>query len=226
MHKVIRYIRDFVAAFVVVVVLYVIVAMVASLIPVNTDQPDTAKEYKIFIRSNGVHTDIVMPVKNDLVNWLDFVDPAHTRAGRISFEYVAFGWGDLGFYENTPEWKDITADVAFKALFLDSPAAMHVKFRHFVIEDEYTIPIPVTSEQYLALADYIAGTFALDDNGAAQNIMGLYYDMTDTFYHANGSLNLLNTCNTWTNRGLKEAGLRASLWTPFTEGIFYSYSRY
>ncbi len=224
--KIIYYIRDFVAAVIVVIVLYVVVAMISSMIPVNTDQPDTARDYEIYIRSNGVHTDIIMPVKNELVNWLDLVDPAHTRAGYMELEYVGFGWGDLEFYENTPEWKDLAPGVAFKALFLDSPAAMHVKFKHYVIQDEHTIPIKVTSEQYLALADYITQSFALDENGAAQNIRGLNYEMTDTFYHAKGSLNMLNTCNTWTNRGLKEAGLRASLWTPFTEGIFYSYSRY
>lgn len=226
MQKILRYILDFVAALVVVVVLYVIVAMGSSLIPVNTNQPETARNYEIYIRSNGVHTDIVMPVKNNLVNWLDLVDPAHTRAGTMDLEYVAFGWGDLEFYENTPEWNDLTPGVAFNALFLDSPSAMHVKFKHYVIQDEHTIPIKVNSEQYLALAEYITASFALDENGAAQNITGLHYEMNDTFYHANGSLSMLNTCNTWTNKGLKESGLRASIWTPFTEGIFYSYSRY
>lgn len=226
MQKVLRYILEFVAAVVVVIVLYVIVAMGSSMIAVNTNQPETARDYEIYIRSNGVHTDIVMPVKNDLFNWHDVVDPAHTRAGYMELKYVSFGWGDLEFYENTPEWNDLTPRVAFKALFLDSPAAIHVKFKHYVIRDENTIPIKVTSEQYLSLTDYITSSFAKDKKGAARNITGLHYEMNDTFYHANGSLNMLNTCNTWTNRGLKESGLRASLWTPFTEGIFYSYSRY
>lgn len=226
MQKVLRYILDFIAAVIVVIVLYVIVAMGSSMIPVNTKQPDTGLDYEIYIRSNGIHTDIVMPVKNNLINWLDLVDPAHTRAGNRDLKFVAFGWGDLEFYQNTPEWNDLRPSVAFKALFLDSPAAMHVKFKHYVINDEQTIPIRVSRKQYLALAKYITGSFTLDENGAAQNIPDLHYEMTDTFYLANGSLNMLNTCNTWTNKALKDSGLRASLWTPFTEGIFYSYSRY
>ncbi len=226
MHKAIRHILDFVAAVVIVIMLYVVVGMITSLIPVNTNQPDTGRDYTIYVRSNGVHTDFIMPVNNNLVNWLDLVDPAHTRAGAVNLKYVAFGWGDLEFYENTPEWNDLTPGVAFKALFLDSPAAMHVKFKHYVIGDDRTIPIKVTSEQYLALAEYITNTFTLDENGAPINIRGLHYEMNDTFYHANGSLSMLNTCNTWTNKGLKRAGMPASLWTPFTEGIFYSYSRY
>ena len=226
MQKVLRYILDFVAAVVIVIVLYVIVAMISSMIPVNTSQPVSGKDHVIYIRSNGIHTDIVMPVKNELVNWLGLVDPAHTRAGDINLQYLAFGWGDREFYKNTPEWNDLTPGVAFKALFLDSPAAIHVKFKHFVINDDHTIPIKVTSEQYLKLADYIKSSFTLDENGAAQNIRGLNYELSDAFYQANGSLTMLNTCNTWTNKALKSAGLRASLWTPFTEGIFYSYSRY
>lgn len=226
MQKVLRSILDFVAAVVIVIVLYVIVAMTSSMIPVNTSQPDSGRDYEIHIRSNGVHTDIVMPVKNELVNWLHVVDPAHTLSGSQNLDFVAFGWGDREFYENTPEWNDLTPGVAFKALFLDSPAAMHVKFKHYVIEDDHTITIKVTPEQYLALANYIMESFTLDDDGNAINITGLHYEMNDTFYHANGSLTMLYTCNTWTNKALKSAGLRASLWTPFTEGIFYSYSRY
>lgn len=226
MHKVLRSFFDFVAAVVVVIILYVIVAMISSMIPVNTSQPDYGKDHEIYIRSNGIHTDIVMPVNNELVNWLEIVDPDHTRAGLRNLEFVAFGWGDREFYENTPEWNDLTPGVTFKALFLDSPAAMHVKFKHYIIHDDNTITIKVTTEQYLALADYIKESFTLDQDGNAINIPGLHYEMTDTFYHANGSLTLLYTCNTWTNKALKSAGLRASLWTPFTEGIFYSYSRY
>lgn len=226
MQKALRYILDFVAAVVIVIVLYVTVAMISSMIPVNIDQPDSARDHEIYIRSNGVHTDIVMPVNNGLVNWLEIVDPAHTRAGSGDLDFVAFGWGDLEFYENTPEWNDLTPGVAFKALFMDSPAAMHVKFQHYVIQDDHTITIQVTSDQYFALADYIKETFILDENGNAMNIPDLNYEMNDTFYHATGSLTLLNTCNTWTNKALKSAGMRASLWTPFTEGIFYSYSKY
>lgn len=226
MLKAFKYVFDFFAAIVIVIILYIIVGIVGSLIPVNTNQPSEEKYFQIFIQSNGVHTDIVMPVKNELLDWRDFVDPAHTKAGNVEFAFVAFGWGDLGFYETTPEYADLSPGIAFKALFLDSPAAMHVKFKHYMIEDDNSISIKVTREQYEALALYIKNSFSRDENGAPSNIPNLHYAQNDTFYHAEGSLTLLKTCNTWTNNALKHAGLRASLWTPFVEGIFYSYSRY
>lgn len=226
MHKAFKYVFDFVAALVIVIILYILAGMLGSLIPVNTHQSSEEKEYEIFIQSNGVHTDIVMPVQNDITNWLSFVDPAHTKAGNVDFAFVAFGWGDLEFYKSTPEWVDLKPGIAFKALFLDSPAAMHVKFKHYIQEDETTISIKLSRKQYEALAGYIKESFSLDKTGSPMHVPNLHYDLNDTFYHAEGSLTLLKTCNTWTNSGLKNAGLRASLWTPFVEGIFYSYSRY
>lgn len=221
-----KYVFNFVAAIVIVIILYIIAAVAGSLIPVNTTQPEGPKELEIFIESNGVHTDIVMPVQNEIVDWLRFVDPGHTKAGAVDYAFVAFGWGDRGFYEHTPEWKDLKPGIAFRALFLETPAAMHVKFRHYIIEDEQTISIKLNPAQYKALAEYIRKSFSQDESGLPRNIPNLHYSQSDAFYQAEGSLTLLNTCNTWTNNALKHAGLRASLWTPFVEGIFYSYSRY
>ncbi len=226
MQKAFKYVFDFVGAIVIVIILYILAGMVGSLIPVNINQPSEEKEFEIFIQSNGIHTDIVMPVKNDIVNWLSFVDPAHTRAGNVDYAFVAFGWGDLGFYEQTPEWKDLKPGIALRALFLDTPAAMHVNYRHYIIENEQTISIKLTPAQYKSLAEFISKSFSQNESGMPRNIPNLHYSQNDAFYHAEGSLTLLRTCNTWTNSALKYAGLRASLWTPFVEGIFYSYSRY
>ena len=226
MQKAFKHVFEFVAAIVIVIILYIIIGMGSSLIPVNTNQPTEPKELEIFIQSNGVHTDIVMPLQNEIVDWLKFVDPGHTRAGTVDYAFVAFGWGDLGFYQNTPEWKDLKPGIAFRALFLETPAAMHVKFKHYIIEDEQTISIKLTHAQYKALAEYIRNSFSQNEIGLPTNVPNLHYSQNDAFYHAEGSLTLLNTCNTWTNNTLKHSGLRASLWTPFVEGIFYSYSRY
>ena len=221
-----KFVFNFIAAIVIVIILYIIAAMAGSLIPVNTSQPTGSQKLEIFIQSNGVHTDIVMPVQNEIVDWLEFVNPGHTTGGAVDYAFVAFGWGDLGFYEHTPEWKDLKPGVAFRALFLETPAAMHVKFRHYIIENEQTISIKVTPAQYKALSEYIKESFTQNEVGLPVSIPNLHYSQSDAFYHAKGSLTLLNTCNTWTNNALKQAGLRASLWTPFVEGIFYSYSRY
>ncbi|WP_432264675.1 DUF2459 domain-containing protein [Autumnicola psychrophila] len=54
-------------------------------------------------------------------------------------------------------------------------------------------------------------------------VPNLHYNSRDAFYYAKGSLNPFKTCNTWINSGLKNSKMKACLWTPFTQGIFYHY---
>ena len=49
------------------------------------------------------------------------------------------------------------------------------------------------------------------------------YGKNDAFYDAKGSYSFLDTCNTWSNNGLKAAGQKAALWTPSDFGIFQHY---
>lgn len=204
--------------------LYFTLAAVCSIIPVNSSSEEKEEPpYEIFIESNGVHTDIVFPLHSSLFDFTALVDPGHTISGDIEYKFIAFGWGDLEFYKNTPQWADLTPKIAFKALFLKTPAAMHVQFKKYLIENEDVIPVKLSESEYIKLADYIKNSFELDEKGYPQPIPNLHYFNNDVFYHGRGSLNLFYTCNTWTNNALKSAGLKASLWTPFAEGIFYHY---
>ena len=49
------------------------------------------------------------------------------------------------------------------------------------------------------------------------------YGINDAFYDAKGKYSFFETCNTWANDGLKEAGQKAALWTPSDLGIFQHY---
>lgn len=75
----------------------------------------------------------------------------------------------------------------------------------------------------MKLTAFLEDSFEFDTDGNVQPIRDLHYTRRDAFYKAKGSLNLFKTCNTWTNNALKTAGLKACLWTPFPEGIHYTY---
>ena len=45
-------------------------------------------EYEIFIKSNGVHTDVVLPIKSDMINWFDFFNYEDTLSKRDDFLYI------------------------------------------------------------------------------------------------------------------------------------------
>lgn len=91
--------------------------------------------YNVFVLSNGVHTDLVFPVHTDIIDWED-VFPLNNNISQDSvYKYVAIGWGDKGFYLNTPEWKDLTAKTALVAALGFGETALHVTYYKDLQED-------------------------------------------------------------------------------------------
>ena len=78
-------------------VLYVILALVISKISVNSDVSQNNKEIEIFILSNGVHTDIVVPVRNKYKDWSKEILFQHTKSNDSLVNYLALGWEIKGF---------------------------------------------------------------------------------------------------------------------------------
>ncbi len=188
------------------------------------EEPNTPDEIAIYILTNGVHTDIVMPVKSELMDWSEQVQYAHTDAANSSYKYIAMGWGDKGFYLETPEWTDLKFSVAFKAATGLSTTAMHTTFYRNMTESESCKKIEISLAQYNRLITHISSSFQKDDQGNFIKInTDANYTNTDAFYEANGSYSMMQTCNSWANGTLKASGQRACLWTAFDTGIFKKY---
>jgi uncharacterized protein (TIGR02117 family) len=206
------------------VLLYLCSAWALSRIAVNKD--NVAKdEVTIYILSNGVHTDIVVPVKTDLMDWSQSILFEHTTGKDTTAKFVGFGWGDKGFYLETPTWADLKFSVAFKAAFALSTSAIHATFHHQVQEGEQCRKIQMGATEYKQLVDYISSGFKRTETGNLMYIAtNANYGTTDAFYEAVGSYSLFHTCNTWANNALKACGQKAALWTPFDTGIFYHYT--
>jgi len=204
-------------------VIYVVAALLISKISVNEDVSHKDKAIEIFIVSNGVHTDIVVPVKNEFKDWSKEILFQQTKSKDSLVNYLAFGWGDKGFYLNTPEWSDLKASTAFNAAFGLSSSAMHTTFYKSMKEDASCKKIKISADDYKKLITYISDSFKFDSSRRVQWISDYSYGNSDAFYEANGSYNLFYTCNTWANNGLKIANQKASLWTVTDTGIFCHY---
>lgn len=209
--------------FVVFIILYVLAAVGLSRITVNTDQKDKKEEVTIYILSNGVHTDIVVPVRNNIYDWSKQIKFSHTKAKDSSATYLAMGWGDKGFYLNTPTWGDLKFSTAFKAATGLSTSAMHCTFYHSLKENSKCKKISISKEDYKKLISYIKGSFVMSKNTISKIDTKAVYGNNDAFYEAKGSYNLFFTCNTWANDALKAAHQKAAFWTPYEEGIFVHY---
>ncbi len=220
--KILRYtVRTVIGVFA-FIVLYIAGAYILSHITVN-DNLEEADEVSIYIHTNGVHTDIMVPVKNDIKDWTTDILFTHTKAQDSLAQYIAFGWGDKGFYLNTPQWSDLKAGTAFRAAFHLGTSAMHTKFYTVVQEDENCIKVNISKENYQKLLNYIEDSFAYDENNNMQWITNRSYGDYDAFYEAKGKYSLFYTCNTWANNALKTANQKAALWTPYDKGILCHY---
>jgi uncharacterized protein (TIGR02117 family) len=222
--KIVKYSFRALLGFIAFVLLYLGLAWCLSRISVSREDAQTA-DMAIYIKTNGVHTDLVVPVKSDLADWSREVKFAHTHLQDTSnIQYLAMGWGDKGFYLQTPTWADLKFSVAFKAAFALSTTAIHATFYDKLQENESCRKILISRNAYNRLVQYISNSFQRNAAGHFIKIAtNANYSKADAFYEANGSYSMLHTCNTWANNGLKASGQKACLWTPFDTGIFQQY---
>jgi uncharacterized protein (TIGR02117 family) len=221
--KVLKITAFSIVAFILLIGLYFLSAYVLSRIGVAKEK-NGGKDVTVYILNNGVHTDIVVPVKSLQMDWSHEIKFKNTTGKDTAMDFVALGWGDRGFYLETPTWGDLTFKTAFKAAFGLSHSAIHATFYKSMKEDKDCKRIDLSKEQYDRLIAYIQNSFTLD---SVKHVIPVKttanYNDDDAFYEAQGSYNLFHTCNTWANNGLKSCGQKACLWTPFEKGIFYQY---
>jgi uncharacterized protein (TIGR02117 family) len=224
--KIVRWLFWIVAGCSLFVISYFIIAFSLSAISVNSEFKEAENNpIDIYLLSNGVHCDVVVPFENQYMKWSKYVSPLDTKSENIPYENVAFGWGDKGFYLETKTWAELKASTAVEALFWMSTSAMHVTFYPGLNESELCKKISIDKDAYLKLTNFIINSFQKDSLGKGKHIVGASYASNDAFYDAVGTYNLFFTCNTWTNNAIKEAGLKACLWTPFDGSIIDKYSK-
>ncbi|MDP6568164.1 MAG: DUF2459 domain-containing protein [Alphaproteobacteria bacterium] len=120
--------------------------------------------------------------------------------------YLEFGWGDAEFYR-APE---ITVAMAMRAALTPTKTVMHLNAmprppRQYYLEAEI-VTLRVAAAKLPAMIAFIRDSFARDDAGAARPAGAGRYPGS-RFYEGAGEYHLLNTCNTWTARALRQAGL-------------------
>jgi uncharacterized protein (TIGR02117 family) len=218
-----KYLLYFILSFVCFVLLYLLTAYCLSRIAVNKNAL-AGHDIAIYIKTNGVHTDIVVPVKSDQMDWSREIKYNNTHLTDSAAQWLAMGWGDKGFYLQTPTWADLKASVAFRAAFGLSTTAIHATFYNALNEDSTCKKILISKDQYKKLIAYIDKSFQKDADGHKLNIVtNANYGKADAFYEANGSYSMLHTCNTWANNALIACGQKACAWTVFDTGIFLKY---
>ncbi|MCW1969002.1 MAG: TIGR02117 family protein [Anaerolineae bacterium] len=196
---------------------YFAAVLVLGLIPRNASfRPYSGNDgVEIFVRSNGVHTDLVFPIQHPLFDWRTQPlwaafqpDPSHT--------HISVGWGSRELYLNTPTWADLTPQIAFVSLSGLGQSLMHVELLPTPAPDANTVRLSLSPSQYRQLVAYALGAFASPTSHAIRG-----YTPTDVFFPAKGWYHLFNPCNEWTRRGLTHIGVRTPIWSPFDPFLFW-----
>jgi uncharacterized protein (TIGR02117 family) len=202
--------------------LYLCAALVGSIVPVNRGWSEPAQGVTIYIADNGIHSDLLMPVKAQGLDWSKLIPKSDMASLNGDEEWIAVGSGEKRVYLNTPTWWDITPRTIFSAL-AGGKRVMHVEY---VRSPDYAVrQIRIRPDEYRRLWVAVRSDFELDSKGRPQRLHHNGYGCCDAFYRAVGKESAVRTCNSWVARWLRLAGIKTSLWPPFVDGLTWRYRR-
>ena len=222
MRRAVRIGTRVIAAVLAVPIVYLLAALLFGYVPANGRWVEPKHGVTIFLRTNGVHTWIVVPKVTPEMDWRLFAPGADLKDPRWEAgNYVALGYGNRTFYLETPTWGDLTMKNAFLALFGQGRTLIHADHTNDPQPTEWQKPLRITHAQYARLVAHMAKSFQRDAQGHTMPVRGRGYGDSDMFYEANGGYSAVYTCNSWTGEALRAAGIRTGLWTPLSQSIMW-----
>jgi uncharacterized protein (TIGR02117 family) len=202
---------------------YLLAALAGSLIAANRGWTEPDRGITVYLADNGIHADLIMPVRGQGLDWAPLIARRDFAAADPAAEWIAFGSGEERVYLDTPTWWDITPRTIWSAL-AGGKRVMHVEY---VADPAYAVrEIQLRPEEYRRLWTAIRADFALDANSRPIHLDHPGYGPADTFYLASGKANAVRTCNAVVAGWLRLAGVKASAWPPFVNGLVWRYRRY
>ena len=173
---------------------------------------------RILIIGNPIHTDIAIPLDQDVRARFEPLVRAGIKADLPGARYLVFGWGGRAFYIATPTWADLKPGPLFTSLTLDA-SVMHVGVAGAI--DEAQAPVRgfnLTDAEFERLLAFIEGSFQTGADGPVWIPHSAYGEL-DGFFEAKGHFTAVLGCNTWAAQALREAGLRTGWWNPLPQTL-------
>lgn len=206
------------AAVVLALLLFALCGWVGSSIPRNSGwveaSPDSPGAIEIMLGTNGVHTELVLPLVTREKDWRSQFPADDLASPGRGYTHLAISWGERDVFLNTPTWWDLSPMTVLRIAGVGGQGLLHVS--HYVRpapSDDFR-PLTLTSDQYRRLVDGIERKLPRGDR-----VRHAGYGPQDVFYDAPGHYTAANTCNQWTSDRLAEAGVRTGWWTPFAGGV-------
>ena len=207
---------------------YLLMALV-GLIPANRGFQSTENGIPLTVYAGPVHCDLILPIRNEVIDWRDHF-PAGDFIGNVSeLTHVSIGWGDRGFYLETPRWRDLKVGTVCRAVFTPSPTVMHVQFQYEPVVSDRQRRVFLSKRQYEILVGQILSSLKTSENHSwtlengsprdGYHLIDFHYSDTDAFYEASGSYHAFNTCNCWAADTLQAVGVCVPRFSPFPGSV-------
>ena len=171
---------------------------------------------RILIIGNPIHTDIAIPLDQDVRARFEPLVRAGIKADLPGARYLVFGWGGRAFYIATPTWADLKPGPLFTSLTLDA-SVMHVGVAG-AIDEAQVRGFNLTDAEFERLLAFIEGSFQTGADGPVWIPHSAYGEL-DGFFEAKGHFTAVLGCNTWAAQALREAGLQTGWWNPLPQTL-------
>ncbi len=184
----------------------------------NTPTSSHATPQSVYVANHGWHTGVIIPARK-INREMPVLKERFGDAG-----YYEFGWGDAKFYQAD----EISFGLGVRALCWPTDAVLHVVALptepQAYFSTSEVAPLFITEQGYDRLREFIRLSFARDSQGNTQATgRGIYGE--SHFFRAKGRFFLTNTCNKWTAKALKTAGLDIPVTFMFTAESIMKYLR-
>jgi uncharacterized protein (TIGR02117 family) len=195
--------------------------ILGSLLPRRLGDRAQPCDYKVCVSNLGIHSDIIVPVQNQLFDWRKYLSLKDIgKTDNPDYRYLAFGWGEQDFYMNSPSRIDLKISGAFKALFWPNAAVMRVEGYQKLPKHLDIKCFGVSKTGYLNLVNFIQDTFKTDGQNR-KNRLGYGISPNVSYFAANGIYSLVRNCNSWTAEGLDIAGVNTPIFPSYSGAIMW-----
>lgn len=174
-------------------------------------------DVKICAANIGIHSDIIVPIKNDIFDWQQFLSLANNgREDSTNYRYLSFGWGDRDFYMQSPTQLKQILTLGFQALFFSDASVIRVQLYQTLPRNMEIKCVGISKSNYLNLIQFIKNSFRLDNSG----VIKLNYNSINVkFYAAKAQYSILQNSNNWTAAGLQKAQVNTPIWAGLSTAI-------
>ena len=195
---------------------YFAAALVGSLVPANSGWTEPKNGVQIFVETNGIHVSLIVPMAAAGQGLSDLIRPEHLANPDLYGTHAMIGWGHGAVYRNAQTWGDVRSGDIGSAIIGSDDTTLHVY--HLVNPQPNSIRkgFRVTPAQYRRIVAQVRASFKWK---GGRSTAYPAYGPNNLFYDSVGRYSAINTCNEWTGRVLRNAGVKVGLWTPMPGGV-------